>query len=382
MGDVAHVAEESISGYREIRLFGAQSQQQAQFARASDYNRRQGIKLALIDALTTPLVQSVLALAIAVLVWVALHPAVIGSLSAGALVAFLVAAVQIGKPVRQLTAVQADLQRGLVAADDLYRQFESPVESDSGAISTGKVTGRLQFCDLSFDYAPGEEFSLQHIDLCIESGETVALVGPSGSGKSTLISLLTRLHNPPPNSLLLDGQPVEAYTLQFLRQQFALVSQHPMLFNGSVRENLVLGLSRAVTDADLHAALEHAAALDFIEAMGGLETRIGAGGEGFSGGQRQRLAIARALLRDAPILILDEATSALDYAAEHRVHRALLDLMGNKTTLIIAHRLSTIEHADRIVVLDQGRVLAIGAHEALLREDGLYAQLYRRNFSA
>ena len=382
MGDVTQVSGESVSGYKEIRLFGGQHQQHERFRDASQYNRVQNLKLAFADGLSTPVIQTLLALALATLVWFALSPDILRGFTAGSLVAFLTAATQLGKPIRQLSEVQSDIQRGLAAAEDIFAQLDLEEESDHGRYEVARAAGAISVRGVSFAYRGNPDRVLHDVSIDIPAGKTVALVGRSGSGKSTLVHLLARFYQPGEGEILLDGVPLADYRLANLRAQLAMVSQHVALFHDTVYNNIAYGsLADRGEDAVL-AATESAYARHFIEALpGGFQTVLGDDGGGLSGGQRQRIAIARAILKDAPVLILDEATSALDNESEHRIQRALDNVMANRTTIVIAHRLSTVEHADSIVVMDAGRVVACGNHQSLLQEGGLYAQLYHQKFS-
>lgn len=383
MGDVTQVSGESIGGYREIRLFGGQRQQGDRFEQASAYNRNQSLKLAFADALSTPVIQTMLAIALAALIWFALDPEILAGFTAGSLVAFLTAAGQLGKPIKQVSSVQSIIQRALAASEDIFAQLDMEEEQDRGRHVTTRARGELRIEHLSFAYPGGVEDVLQDINLDIRAGETVALVGRSGSGKSTLIQLLARFYPLERGAILLDGVPIQDYRLDNLRRQLAMVSQDPVLFNDTVYNNIAYGDLASASREEVEAACESAHAMEFIRQLPeGLETRLGDDGGGLSGGQRQRLAIARAILKDAPLLVLDEATSALDNESEHRIQRALEVIMHNRTTIVIAHRLSTVEHADRIVVMDGGRIIAEGSHQALLEEGGLYAQLYHQEFAA
>ena len=382
MGDVTQVSGESVSGYKEIRLFGGQHQQHERFRDASQYNRVQNLKLAFADGLSTPVIQTLLALALATLVWFALSPDILRGFTAGSLVAFLTAATQLGKPIRQLSEVQSDIQRGLAAAEDIFAQLDLEEESDHGRYEVARAAGAISVRGVSFAYRGNPDRVLHDVSIDIPAGKTVALVGRSGSGKSTLVHLLARFYQPGEGEILLDGVPLADYRLANLRAQLAMVSQHVALFHDTVYNNIAYGsLADRGEDAVL-AATESAYARHFIEALPrGFQTVLGDDGGGLSGGQRQRIAIARAILKDAPVLILDEATSALDNESEHRIQRALDNVMANRTTIVIAHRLSTVEHADSIVVMDAGRVVACGNHQSLLQEGGLYAQLYHQKFS-
>lgn len=383
MGDVTQVSGESIGGYREIRLFGGQRQQGDRFEQASAYNRNQSLKLAFADALSTPVIQTMLAIALAALIWFALDPEILAGFTAGSLVAFLTAAGQLGKPIKQVSSVQSIIQRALAASEDIFAQLDMEEEQDQGQHVTSRARGDLRIEHLSFAYPGGAEDVLQDINLDIRAGETVALVGRSGSGKSTLIQLLARFYPMERGAILLDGVPIQDYRLDNLRRQLAMVSQDPVLFNDTVYNNIAYGDLANASREEVEAACESAHAMEFIRQLPeGLDTRLGDDGGGLSGGQRQRLAIARAILKDAPLLVLDEATSALDNESEHRIQRALEVIMRNRTTIVIAHRLSTVEHADRIVVMDGGRIIAQGSHQALLEEGGLYAQLYHQEFAA
>ncbi|QIB67777.1 lipid A export permease/ATP-binding protein MsbA [Kineobactrum salinum] len=382
MGDVTQVSNESISGYKEIRLFGGQQQQGQRFERASEYNRAQSLKLAFADALSTPVIQTMLATALAVLVWFALNPNILSGFTAGSLVAFLTAAGLLGKPIRQLSSVQSVIQRGLAAAEDIFAQLDLDDEIDSGHRQVERARGDIELKHLYFAYPGTGQDVLKDINLRIEAGQSVALVGRSGSGKSTLIQLLARFYPIDRGQILLDGVPIDEYRLADLRRQLAMVSQSVTLFHDTVYNNIAYGDLASAGREAVVAACESAYATEFIDNLPqGLETVLGDDGGGLSGGQRQRLAIARAILKDAPVLVLDEATSALDNESEHRIQRALDTIMRNRTTIVIAHRLSTVERADRIVVMDAGEIVATGTHAELLEQGGLYAQLYYQEFS-
>ncbi|MEH6588154.1 MAG: lipid A export permease/ATP-binding protein MsbA [Halioglobus sp.] len=382
MGDVTQVSNESIGAYREVRIFGGQEQQSSRFRAASDYNRVQSLKLALLDALSTPVIQTLLAFSLAALVWFALKPSLLADFSAGSLVAFLTAAGLLGKPIRQLSGIQAVIQRGLAAAEDIFAQLDQEGELDQGQLELVRAQGAISFQQLSFAYPGSETQVLHEVSLDIPAGQTVALVGRSGSGKSTMVQLLARFYRPSSGQIMLDGTPIEDYTLMSLRQQLALVSQNVTLFHDTVFNNIAYGTLADKGVQAVEDALESAYAKDFIADMPeGMDTLLGDDGGGLSGGQRQRIAIARAFLKDAPVIVLDEATSALDNESEHRIQQSLDKISRDRTTIIIAHRLSTVERADRIIVMDAGRIVASGTHEELLSGNGIYSQLYHQEFS-
>ncbi len=382
MGDVTQVSGESISGFKEIRIFGGQRQQQERFRQASQYNRAQNLKLAFVEGLSTPVIQSMLALALATLVWFALGPDILGGFTAGSLVAFLTAATQLGKPIRQLSEVQSEIQRGLAAAEDIFAQLDQDTEIDRGSHVSARARGQLSLRHVGFAYPGARDAVLRDICLEIPAGDTVALVGRSGSGKTTLVQLLARFYQPTEGEILLDGVPLGDYELANLRAQLAMVSQQVTLFHDTVRNNIAMGALADASDQAVRAAAEAAYAINFIEALPqGFDTVLGDDGGGLSGGQRQRLAIARAILKDAPLLILDEATSALDNESEHHIQQALEHVMAGRTTIVIAHRLSTVERADSIVVMDAGAIVASGTHADLLAQGGLYARLYHQQFA-
>jgi len=380
MGDITHVSSEAISGYREVRMFGAKDVERERFFKASEYNRVQFLKMALTDALSPPILQMFISLALAVLVWLVLAPQMSATMSPGQFVAFLAAAGMLHKPVRQLSEVYSVVQKGLAAAEDIFELLDSERERDEGSVLLKDISGAVRFDNLDFFYTPDRKV-LDSINLSVSPGETIALVGLSGSGKSTLMSLLTRFYEPSAGQIYIDNVAIHELPLDELRQHIALVSQQVTLFNDTIYNNIAYGCLASASPEDVHAAISAAHADDFIAKLPqGLDTVVGDDGVLLSGGQRQRIALARALLKDAPILILDEATSALDNESERYIQQALDEVMKNRTTFVIAHRLSTIEQADRIVVMEQGKIIEQGAHSELLAQGGRYAQLHSRQF--
>ncbi|MGJ8670671.1 MAG: lipid A export permease/ATP-binding protein MsbA [Oceanococcus sp.] len=382
MGDVTHVAEEAISGQRVIKLYDGADYEANHFGEANESNRRQHLKLVSTRAGSTAMVQFIAAWAVAAIVYVATAPGMIENMTPGTFVAFMGAMMSLLQPLKHLTTVNEKLQRGIAAARDIFGLLQEPPELDAGTLSLEKARGQIEILNLGFGYSRDDKPVLQDITLSIEPGQTVAFVGRSGSGKTSLLSLLPRFYAPTQGQILLDGQDISDYRLDDLRRQFALVDQNITLFNDTVARNIAYGgLSQATTE-QLRAAADAAHALEFIEALPhSFDTEVGQNGVLLSGGQRQRLAIARALLKPAPILILDEATSALDTESERAVQAALQALMQGRTTLVIAHRLSTIQGADKIVVMDAGRIVEMGKHDELLAKDGYYANLYNMQFS-
>lgn len=380
MGQVSHIVNEAINGYSVVKGFGGQDYERRRFDAASLRNLQQGLRIVVTNSINTPLVQLLMAVAMSVVVWLALRPEILGNISAGEFIAYIGAAGLLSKPVRSLTEVNEKIQRGLSAADSVFRLIDTPAEPDTGTLQP-VLQGQIRFDRVDFSYPDGTQ-ALQGFDLDIKAGQTVALVGRSGAGKTTLTNLLLRFINPSAGQIRLDGVPIEDLTLESLRRQVATVSQQVILFDDTVRNNIAYGSLSGASQAEVEAAARAAYAHDFIMQLPqGYDTVLGANGLMLSGGQRQRLAIARALLKQAPILILDEATSALDNESEHFIQQALAEAMQHRTTLVIAHRLSTIEQADWIVVMDRGRIVEQGTHLQLLAQGGLYAQLHSRQFS-
>jgi len=379
MGDLTHVASETIQGYRVVRSFGGEEYESARFRAASADNTAKQLRMVRTAATYTPALQFVTFSAMAVLLVLVLL--LRGDASAGDLVAYITAAGMLPKPIRQLSEVSATIQKGLAGAESIFAQLDETPEPDHGIIERDHVSGHLQVKELSFVYPGSTQPVLDRVSFAVRPGQMLALVGRSGSGKSTLASLIPRFYNHDSGQILIDGVDVEDYTLRNLRRHIALVTQQVVLFNDTIASNIAYGdLSRAPREAVV-AAAEAAFAREFIDRLpAGFDTLVGENGVMLSGGQRQRLAIARALLKDAPILILDEATSALDTESERHIQSALDRVMAGRTTLVIAHRLSTIERADLILVMDHGRIVERGTHAGLLAANGHYTRLHAMQF--
>ena len=377
MGNIMRVLQETIEAHKVVKIFGGQEYEKQRFVQANAEQRAYAMRQTIASAAMGPIVQFFAAIALAIIISFGLRQSANGA-TVGSFVSFITAMLMLLAPLKRLTDVNAPLQRGLAAAESVFALIDQVPETDTGIVELGRAKGEIVFRELGFRYHDAPRLALDHINLTIRPGETVALVGASGSGKTTLANLLPRLHHPTAGQILVDGVNIEDVALRNLRANISLVSQDVVLFNDTVAANIAYGMSGTVNRDVVRKAAEAAHALDFIEAMPqGFDTLIGENGVKLSGGQRQRLAIARALLKDAPILILDEATSALDTQSERAVQEALEVLMQNRTTLVIAHRLSTIENADRIVVLQHGRIVEEGTQRELLAKEGFYAQLHR-----
>jgi subfamily B ATP-binding cassette protein MsbA len=381
MGGMVHVLDEAIGGHRVIKVYGGQAYETGRFRAAAGEVRHFLLRQAATTAAGMPIVQLVTACAVAVVIWIATGQAKSGELSVGSFVSYMVAMLMVMPPLRKLTSVTDSLQRGLAAAESVFELIDQSPESDPGQTPLARARGEVTLEGVTFAYAADGREALSGIDLHIAPGEMVALVGASGSGKTTLANLIPRFYRADSGSLRIDGIDVADLPLADLRRQIALVSQDVVLFNDTVAANIAYGGRRDATRAEIEAAGEAAYAAGFISQMSqGFDTLIGENGVRLSGGQRQRLAIARAILKDAPILILDEATSALDSESEKQVQAALEHLMRGRTTLVIAHRLSTIEKADRIIVMESGHVVESGKHDELIRRGGVYARLHALQF--
>lgn len=379
MGEVTHVAEEAIEGYKVVKSFGGEHHELSKFKAVTNVNRQREMKVIVADAIGTGLVQIVISVAIALTIYLATSQSHIG-ISAGAFISMIAAMLAILKPLKNLTTVNSVVQRGIAAAESIFDVLDTPIEQETGQQALVKIKGKLQYQNIHFAYENTDKTVLSDISFDIEAGKTVALVGRSGAGKSTLANLLPRFYEPTEGHILLDGQNIHDLTLRALRQQVSIVSQQVTLFNDTIANNIAYGSPEATREA-IQSAAEMAFAMPFIQTMPqGLDTLVGENGVLLSGGQRQRLAIARAILKDAPILVLDEATSSLDSESEHMIQLALQRLMSHRTTVVIAHRLSTIETADLILVLDKGCIVERGTHAELIKKAGYYAQLHRMQF--
>ncbi len=382
MGSITQVIEESISAHKVVKLFGGQQYESRRFNEQINWLRRFTMKQAAAGAANVPIVQMVAAVALAAVIYLATLQSNADEVTVGGFVSFIMAMLMLTAPLKRLTGVSEYLQRGLAAAESVFALLDTESEIDGGTRTIGRVRGELQFDNVQFSYAPDARPALRNIILHIRPGENIALVGASGGGKTTLANLVPRFYIPTSGAILLDEHNLADLTLASLRANIALVSQEVVLFNDTVAANIAYGQMREVPEAEIVAAAQAAHAMEFIrEWPQGLDTLVGERGIKLSGGQRQRIAIARAILKDAPILILDEATSALDSESERHVQAALENLMQGRTTLVIAHRLSTIEKADRIVVLQKGEIVEIGTHRELLAKNGVYSQLHRIQFA-
>jgi len=379
MGDITHVSSELINNYRVVRSFGGEDYEKNRFKQASFSNLRQAMKMVQTGAINTPVLQLIIASALALMIYLALL--LMTQATPGEFVAYITAAGLMPKPIRQLSEVNANIQKGIAGAESVFDVLDQTPEQDNGRYEVGRAKGHIQIKNLSFNYPGTEEAVLKNINIDIKPGMMVALVGKSGSGKTTLANLIPRFYQHQQGEILLDDIDVTDYSLKNLRQHISLVTQNVTLFNDTIANNIAYGALKGTPLDDIKKAAEDANAKEFIEQLpNGWDTMVGENGVKLSGGQRQRIAIARALLKSAPILILDEATSALDSESEQKIQNALELAMVNRTTLVIAHRLSTIESADLIVVMDKGIIVETGSHNVLSKLEGDYAKFLNIQF--
>ncbi|MDZ7870370.1 MAG: lipid A export permease/ATP-binding protein MsbA [Rheinheimera sp.] len=381
MGDVTSSAEQMLNGHKVILSFGGQAIEDQRFSDINNRNRHLDVKLESTRAISVSLIQTIASCALAFVIYLASFPEMLETLTPGKFTAILTSMMLLLKPLKQLTTVNSDFQKGMAAAAAVFKVLDEKPEQDTGSTELNRVQGNIDVKGLNFRYPGHDKQVLQDINFSIKSGQTVALVGRSGSGKTTISSLLPRFYEVEDGEILIDGHNIRDCTLASLRKQIAVVSQQVVLFNDSIANNIAYGFEGELSRAQLELVAEKAHVLEFASQLPqGLDTEIGENGVTLSGGQRQRIAIARALLRQSPLLVLDEATSALDTESERKIQGALDELLKNRTNIVIAHRLSTIENADLILVMDQGRIVERGTHQSLLAQDGYYASLYKMQF--
>lgn len=382
MGSMTESAEQMLRGHKVVLSFGGQQVEEERFNHTSNDMRRKGMKMMAATAISDPIIQVIASLALAVVLFVSGSPEIMGeTLTAGEFAAVIGALMGILRPLKTLTNVNAQFQRGMAACQTLFTLFDLPTEKDEGTHQVERAKGDIRFENVTFTYFGKEQPALKNISFDLPAGKTLALVGRSGSGKSTIANLITRFYEIDSGKITLDGVSISDYTLNNLREQCAIVSQQVHLFNDTVANNIAYAAKDKFSREQIIEAAKAAYAMEFIEKMPqGLDTIIGENGVNLSGGQRQRLAIARALLRNSPVLVLDEATSALDTESERAIQAALDELQKDRTVLVIAHRLSTIEKADEILVVDHGEIIERGSHQALLEKDGAYKQLHSLQF--
>ena len=381
MGNVSHVTEEAVTGQQVIKVFQGQEVEKARFRTVNEKTRRLHMRMRATHLVSSSLVQLAAGLALVLLMLIATRPAMLNSISAGTFTAIFTAMIASIPPLKRLTGVQSQVQKGIAAADSIFQVLDTDAEKDTGGFELDRVEGSIEFRNVSFGYGSSEKPVLSDVSFTVPAGSVTALVGHSGSGKTTLAGLLPRFYTGYGGHIILDGHELSDYALNNLRSHISLVSQNVVLFNDTVAGNIAYGALTGSSHGAVVKAATDAHAMEFIEQLpDGLDTLIGENGTLLSGGQRQRLAIARALLKDAPILILDEATSALDSESERAIQGALTEVIKHRTTLVIAHRLSTIENADQIIVLDQGKVVESGTHDELLAMGQAYARLYQTQF--